>query len=313
MALSETIRVLKTMQVVSSIDAMRRLRSQTNGRKIGFVPTMGYLHEGHLSLVRKARAENDLVVVSIFVNPTQFGPNEDYEKYPRDTQRDLSLLQQENVDIVFMPSALDMYPEGFNSYIEVGPITEVLEGASRPGHFRGVATVVLKLFNAVQPQRAYFGQKDAQQVVVIKKMVHDLDVPVEIVPCPIIRETGGLAMSSRNVYLSPDDRRAALVLFRCLSLAERLHRQGERDASKLRDRLEGLIAREPLACADYISIAHPQTLQEFETIEGPALISLAVRIGATRLIDNVLVGEKRPPIVFDMPRGNGHSDNGNGK
>ena len=200
MALSETIRGLKTMQVVSSVDGMRRLRCQTNGRKIGFVPTMGYLHEGHLSLVRKARAENDLVIVSIFVNPTQFGPNEDFDKYPRDTQRDLSLLQQENVDIVFMPSALDMYPEGFNSYVEVGPITEVLEGACRPGHFRGVATVVLKLFNAVQPHRAYFGQKDAQQVVVIRKMAQDLNMGVEIVGCPTIRETGGLAMSSRNVY-----------------------------------------------------------------------------------------------------------------
>jgi len=303
MALSETIRGLRTMQVVSTIDGMRRLRCQTNGRKVGFVPTMGYLHEGHLSLVRKARAENDLVVVSIFVNPTQFGPNEDFERYPRDTQRDLSLLQQENVDIVFMPSALDMYPEGFSSYIEVGPVTEVLEGAFRPGHFRGVATIVLKLFNAVQPHRAYFGQKDAQQLVVIRKLVQDLNVGVEIVSCPTIRETGGLAMSSRNVFLSPDERRAALVLFRCLSLAERLHRQGERDAGKLRDRLEGLIAREPLAHADYISIAHPQTLQEFETIEGPALISLAIRIGVTRLIDNVTVGEKRPPIVFDTPSG----------
>ncbi|HUS81732.1 MAG TPA: pantoate--beta-alanine ligase [Dehalococcoidia bacterium] len=291
------------MQVVSTIDGMRRLRYQTNGRKVGFVPTMGYLHEGHLSLVRKARAENDLVVVSIFVNPIQFGPNEDFEKYPRDTQRDLSLLQQENVDIVFMPSALDVYPEGFNAYVDVGQVTEVLEGAFRPGHFRGVATVVLKLFNAVQPHRAYFGQKDAQQVVVIRKMVQDLNVGVEIVGCPTIRETGGLAMSSRNVFLSPDERRAALVLFRCLSLVERLHRQGERDAGKLRGRLEGLVAREPLAHVDYISIADPHTLQELETIEGPALISLAIRIGVTRLIDNLTVGEKRPAIVLDQPAG----------
>jgi pantoate--beta-alanine ligase len=303
MALSETIRGLRTMQVVSTIDGMRRLRWQTNGRKVGFVPTMGYLHEGHLSLVRRARADNDIVVVSIFVNPIQFGPNEDFEKYPRDTQRDLSLLQQENVDIVFMPSALDMYPEGFNAYVDVGQVTEVLEGACRPGHFRGVATVVLKLVNAVQPHRAYFGQKDAQQVVVIRKMVQDLNLGTEIIGCPTIRETGGLAMSSRNVFLSPDERRAALVLFRCLSLAERLHRGGERDAGKLHDRLEGLIAREPLARADYISIADPQTLQEFETIEGPALISLAIRIGVTRLIDNVTVGEKRPPIVLDSPAG----------
>jgi pantoate--beta-alanine ligase len=178
-----------------------------------------------------------------------------------------------------------------------------LEGAFRPGHFSGVATVVLKLFNAVQPHRAYFGQKDAQQLVVIRKMVQDLNVGVEIVGCPTIRETGGLAMSSRNVFLSPDERRAALVLFRCFSLVERLHRQGERDTGKLRDRLEGLIAREPLAHADYVSIAHPQTLQELETIEGPALISLAIRIGVTRLIDNLTVGEKRPPIVLDSPNG----------
>jgi pantoate--beta-alanine ligase len=291
------------MQVVSTVDGMRRLRSQTNGRKIGFVPTMGYLHEGHLSLVRRARSENDLVVVSIFVNPIQFGPNEDFDKYPRDTQRDLSLLQQENVDVVFMPSALDMYPEGFNTYIEVGHVTEVLEGRCRPGHFRGVATVVLKLFNAVQPHRAYFGQKDAQQIVVIRKMVQDLSAGVDIIGCPTVRETGGLAMSSRNVFLSPDERRAALVLFRCLSLVERLHRQGERDARKLRDRLEGLVAREPLAHADYISIADPKTLQELEVIEGLALISLAIRIGLTRLIDNITVGEKRPPIVFDSPAG----------
>ena len=287
------------MQVVSSVEGIRRLRSQMNGSRVGFVPTMGYLHEGHLSLVRRARAENDIVIVSIFVNPIQFGPNEDFDKYPRDNQRDLSLLQQENVDLVFMPSALEMYPEGFNSYVDVGQVGEVLEGAHRPGHFRGVATVVLKLLNAVQPHRAYFGQKDAQQVVVIRKMVTDLCVPTEIVDCPTIRETGGLAMSSRNVYLSPDERRVALVLFRCLSLVERLHRQGERDADKLRGRLESLIAREPLAQADYVSFADPQTLQEMGILEGPTLISLAIRVGVTRLIDNLTVGEKRPPLVLE--------------
>ena len=285
------------MQVVTTVDGMRRLRSQAVG-SVGFVPTMGYLHEGHLSLVRRARAENDVVVASIFVNPTQFGPTEDFERYPRDPQRDLNLLQQERTDIVFMPSAVEMYPEGFSTYIDVDGVTEVLEGAHRPGHFRGVATVVLKLFNIVQPTRAYFGQKDAQQVVVIRKMVNDLKLNVEVVPCPTVRETGGLAMSSRNVYLSPDERRAALILFRALSLSERLWRSGERDATKLRDRLHILMAREPLASVDYISAAHPETLQELESMDGPTLISLAIRIGDTRLIDNLVVGEKRPSLVL---------------
>jgi pantoate--beta-alanine ligase len=297
MALSETIRALSTTQVVTTVDGMRRLRSQAVG-SVGFVPTMGYLHEGHLSLVRRARAENDVVVASIFVNPTQFGPTEDFERYPRDPQRDLNLLQQERTDIVFMPSAVEMYPEGFSTYIDVDGVTEVLEGAHRPGHFRGVATVVLKLFNIVQPTRAYFGQKDAQQVVVIRKMVNDLKLNVEVVPCPTVRETGGLAMSSRNVYLSPDERRAALILFRALSLSERLWRSGERDATKLRDRLHILMAREPLASVDYISAAHPETLQELESMDGPTLISLAIRIGDTRLIDNLVVGEKRPSLVL---------------
>jgi pantoate--beta-alanine ligase len=300
MALSETIRALSTTQVVTTVDGMRRLRSQAVG-SVGFVPTMGYLHEGHLSLVRRARAENDVVVSSIFVNPTQFGPTEDFERYPRDPQRDLNLLQQERTDIVFMPSAVEMYPEGFSTYIDVDGVTEVLEGAHRPGHFRGVATVVLKLFNIVQPTRAYFGQKDAQQVVVIRKMVNDLKLNVEVVPCPTVRETGGLAMSSRNVYLSPDERRAALILFRALSLSERLWRSGERDATKLRDRLHILMAREPLASVDYISAAHPETLQELESMDGPTLISLAIRIGDTRLIDNLVVGEKRPsPVLAEL-------------
>ena len=288
------------MQVVTTVDGMRRLRSQAVG-SVGFVPTMGYLHEGHLSLVRRARAENDVVVASIFVNPTQFGPTEDFERYPRDPQRDLALLQQERTNIVFMPSAVEMYPEGFATYIDVGGVTEVLEGAHRPDHFRGVATVVLKLFNIVQPTRAYFGQKDAQQVVVIRKMVNDLKLNVEVVPCPTVRETGGLAMSSRNVYLSPDERRAALILFRALSLSERLWRSGERDATKLRDRLHLLMAREPLASVDYISAAHPETLQELESMDGPTLISLAIRIGDTRLIDNLVVGEKRPsPVLAEL-------------
>jgi pantoate--beta-alanine ligase len=300
MALSETIRAVSTMQVVTTAESMRRLRSQAGG-SVGFVPTMGYLHEGHLSLVRRARAENALVVASIFVNPTQFGPSEDFGRYPRDPQRDLALLQQEKTDIVFMPSAVEMYPEGFNTYVDVGGVTDVLEGAHRPGHFRGVATVVLKLLNIVQPTSAYFGQKDAQQLVVIRKMVDDLKLNVEVVTCPTVRETGGLAMSSRNVFLSPDERRAALVLFRALSLSERLWRTGERDGTKLRERLQGLVGREPLAKIDYISVADPQTLQELETMEGPTLVSLAIRIGETRLIDNLVVGEKRPsPVLAEL-------------
>ncbi len=289
------------MQVATTVEGMRRLRSQAVGRSVGFVPTMGYLHEGHLSLVRRARAENDVVIVSIFVNPTQFGPTEDFEKYPRDPQRDLTMLQQERADIVFMPSAVEMYPEGFSAYVDVGGVTEVLEGAHRPGHFRGVATVVLNLLNIVQPRRAYFGQKDAQQLVVIRKMVNDLKLNVEVVPCATVRETGGLAMSSRNVFLSPDERRAALILFRALSLSERLWRTGERDANKLRDRLKGLVAREPLASVDYISVAHPETLQELESMDGPTLVSLAIRIGETRLIDNLTVGEKKPsPVLAEL-------------
>ena len=299
MALSETIRNLRTTQVVTSVDSMRRLRQQANGSSVGLVPTMGYLHEGHLSLVRRARQENKFVIASIFVNPIQFGPNEDFERYPRDTQRDLQLLQQENVDVVFMPPASDMYPEGFDTYLDVGRVTEVLEGACRPGHFRGVATAVLKLFNVVQPTRAYFGQKDAQQLVVIRKLVNDLNVPVEVVGCPTVRETGGLAMSSRNVYLSPNERRAALVLFRSLSLSERLFRTGERDANKLRDRIKLLVSREPLAKVDYISIADPETLQELEIMQSPTLLSLAIRVGDTRLIDNLTLGEKHPAPVFD--------------
>jgi len=299
MALSETIRNLRTTQVVTSVDSMRRLRQQANGSSVGLVPTMGYLHEGHLSLVRRARQENKFVIASIFVNPIQFGPNEDFERYPRDTQRDLQLLQQENVDVVFMPPASDMYPEGFDTYLDVGRVTEVLEGACRPGHFRGVATAVLKLFNVVQPTRAYFGQKDAQQLVVIRKLVNDLNVPVEVVGCPTVRETGGLAMSSRNVYLSPNERRAALVLFRSLSLSERLFRTGERDANKLRDRIKLLVSREPLAKVDYISIADPETLQELEVMQSPTLLSLAIRVGDTRLIDNLTLGEKHPAPVFD--------------
>ena len=277
------------MKVVEKIDDMRRLRQQL-AEPVGLVPTMGYLHEGHLALVRQARTENSSVVVSIFVNPTQFGPQEDFEKYPRDHVLDLAILEKEKTDIVFMPSVTEMYPPQFNSWVEVGKITERLEGASRPGHFRGVATVVAKLFNIVQPTRAYFGQKDAQQLLVIKKMVADLNMNLEIVTVPTVREPDGLAMSSRNIYLNPQERQAALVLYQALSLAQELWLQGERDAGRMRRQMLALIKKQPLADIDYVSIADTETLDELDTVKPPALVSLAVRIGKTRLIDNVVLG-----------------------
>jgi pantoate--beta-alanine ligase len=274
------------MQVAATIAQMRALRRAMAG-DVGFVPTMGYLHEGHLSLVRAARRQNQHVVVSIFVNPTQFGPNEDFERYPRDEARDLALLRDERVDAVFMPSLEEMYPDGASTFIDVESVTEQLEGAHRPGHFRGVATVVAKLFNIVQPRRAYFGRKDAQQLIVVRKLMRDLHREIEIVPVPIVREPDGLALSSRNAYLSPGEREAALVLSRALRQAEQLFAAGERDAERLRAAMRELIAQEPLAQVDYVSVADPESLRELDRIEGAALASLAVRIGATRLIDNV--------------------------
>lgn len=278
------------MQVVKTIAEMKTIRQRMEGT-VGFVPTMGYLHEGHLTLVRRARAENSTVVVSIYVNPTQFGPKEDFASYPRDFDRDLELLVKEQTDVVFAPSDAEMYPPDFSTWVNVEKVTERLEGASRPGHFRGVATVVAKLFNIVQPTRAYFGQKDAQQLVVIKRMVADLNMNLEVVGVPTVRESDGLAMSSRNVYLSPGERQAATVLFRALSLASQLCQQGERDATKIRQEMTSLIQREPLAQIDYISIADPESLEELDLIDRPALASLAVRIGRTRLIDNILLGK----------------------
>jgi len=250
---------------------------------------MGYLHEGHLALVKKARAENSSVVVSIFVNPTQFGPQENYEKYPHDHELDLSILEKEKTDIVFMPSVTEMYPAQFNSWVEVSKVTERLEGATRPIHFRGVTTVVAKLFNIVEPTRAYFGQKDAQQLVVIKKMVADLNMNLEVVTVPTVREPDGLAMSSRNIHLNPQQRRAALVLYQALSLAQQLWSQGEKDAERIRQEIVALIKKQPLADIDYVSIADNETLDELDTVKSPALVSLAVRIGKTRLIDNIVL------------------------
>jgi len=276
------------MEVIKKIDDIKRLRQQLT-EPVGFVPTMGYLHEGHLALVRRARAENPSVVVSIFVNPTQFGLREDFDSYPRNPQRDLDILEKEKIDIVFMPSVDEMYPPQFNSWVEVGKVTERLEGASRLGHFRGVATVVAKLFHIIQPTKAYFGQKDAQQLLVIKKMVADLNMNTEIVTFPIVREPDGLAISSRNTYLNPEERKAAVVLYQAIRLAQQLYSQGEKDAEHLRKEMIALILKEPLVTIDYISVANVETLDELDIVNPPVLVSLAVQIGSTRLIDNMVL------------------------
>ncbi|MDD5338223.1 MAG: pantoate--beta-alanine ligase [Dehalococcoidales bacterium] len=277
------------MEVLKTIAEMRQARKASK-KTMGFVPTMGYLHEGHISLVRQAREKNKLVAVSIFVNPTQFGPKEDFRTYPRDTKHDLSMLKP-HTDFVFMPSDEEMYPEGYDSWVEVKGITDMLEGSARPGHFRGVSTVVLKLFNIVQPNRAYFGQKDAQQLAVIKKMVKDFDVNIDIVACPTVRESDGLAMSSRNTYLTPEQRRSAPVLYQSLQLAQELAKQGEWDALAIRKEMTKLIQKESQADIEYISIADNETLKEIHRIKYPALVSMAVRFGRTRLIDNLVLEE----------------------
>ncbi len=277
------------MKVVTSLEELWEARAQLP-EPVGFVPTMGYLHDGHLSLVRCAKHDNRSVAVSIFVNPTQFGPNEDLESYPRDLERDLSLLEAEGVDLVWTPTAEVMYPPGFQTWVEVEKITKLLEGKYRPGHFRGVTTVVAKLFNGVQPQRAYFGQKDAQQARVIQQMVRDLNYPIEIVVCPIRREPDGLAMSSRNTYLNPEQRKAATVLYRALTAAKKAFEQGVRDADALRKIMEDTINAEPLARLQYVSCADPDTLEELHGKVDKALLSMAVFVGKTRLIDNMLVG-----------------------
>jgi pantoate--beta-alanine ligase len=275
------------MKVVEKIAEMRQVRNKIAGT-VGFVPTMGYLHEGHLSLVKRAKEENLSVVVSIFVNPTQFGPKEDYKSYPRNTKRDLSMLEP-LTDIVFMPSSLEIYPENYDSWVEVKDITERLEGVVRPGHFRGVTTVVTKLFNIVEPAKAYFGQKDAQQVAVIKKMVADLDMNLEIMVCPTVREPDGLAMSSRNTKLTREQRQAAPILYRALTLAQELWSQGEKDAGTIRHEMTELIEKESLANIDYISIADNETLKEIHRVRPPALVSMAVKFSKVRLIDNIVL------------------------
>lgn len=276
------------MKIIEKIDSMKRLRQQLT-EPVGLVPTMGYLHEGHLALVRRAVDENTWVVVSIFVNPMQFGQQEDLNRYPRDPQRDLALLAREKANIIFMPSTAEMYPPRFNSRVEVSDVLDRLEGASRPGHFRGVATVCAKLFNIIQPTKAYFGQKDAQQLIAIKRMAADLNMNLEIVAVPTVREPDGLALSSRNTYLNPEQRQAAKVIYQALNLAQKLWSQGEKDAEHLRQEMLTLIQKQPLAEIDYISVANADTLNELDRINPPALVSLAVRIGNTRLIDNIVL------------------------
>jgi len=277
------------MQVVHSLDQLRSARAGLASPH-GLVPTMGYLHDGHLSLVRRAKAECASVGVSIFVNPAQFGPTEDLGSYPVDLERDLDLLRHEQVDLVWTPDREDMYPPGFQTWVELETLTKQLEGKARPGHFRGVTTIVTKLFHAYQPDRAYFGQKDAQQVVVIRRMVKDLDFPIEVVVCPTVRGPDGLAMSSRNSYLSPRERAAAAVLYRTLTAAELAFRSGQTDAESLRLRMREVLMSERRARPEYVSVADPDTLEELEGPVERGLLSLAVLIGKTRLIDNLLIG-----------------------
>ena len=280
------------MHTVETIAAVQEevLRLRTAGRSIGFVPTMGAFHEGHLSLMRAARRECGAVVVSVFVNPTQFSPGEDFDRYPRDLAGDQELAAAEDVDILFIPSTKEMYPPGHATTVHVAGLTGRLCGKDRPGHFRGVTTVVAKLFNIVGPDTAYFGQKDAQQAVIIRRMVSDLDTRVKVSVLPIVRESDGLAMSSRNRYLNPEERQAAAVLYRALSEARAAVEAGEKDGKKVHRLVEECIAGEKLVRIEYVAVVDPDTLELLERIEGPALLAVAARVGAWRLIDNCIVG-----------------------
>lgn len=279
------------MQIATTINEVRaNVKAwKKEGLSVGFVPTMGYLHEGHGSLISRARKENDKVVVSIFVNPMQFGPGEDLESYPRDLDKDSAYCESLGADLIFHPEPEEMYTDGFCSYVDMSVLTEELCGLSRPVHFRGVCTVVNKLFNIVQPDRAYFGQKDAQQLAIIKRMVQDLNMDLEIIGCPIVREEDGLAKSSRNTYLSEEERQAALVLSRAVKLGQELVSGGETDAKKIVSEMRALIEKEPLARIDYVKAVDGLTMQQIDTVKKPMLVALAVYIGKTRLIDNFIV------------------------
>ena len=287
---------MRTFQQVSPLRAyLRGIRQE--GKTIGFVPTMGALHEGHLTLARRARGDCELVIMSVFVNPTQFGPNEDFAAYPRDLNRDLTLASQAGVDALFCPELGEIYPSGSETIVDVPHLGSVLEGAIRPGHFQGVATVVTKLLNIVQPERAYFGQKDYQQLLVIERVARDLHLSSKIVLVPTVREPDGLALSSRNAYLSVGERQAAPLLYRCLQRAQERVDAGETDPSRIRQELESLIAEEPLATLDYVALANPDTLEPVASFaESVTLVALAVRIGKTRLIDNALIAPEGTPI-----------------
>lgn len=279
------------MQILKTVKEMRKIvkETQSRGQSIGFVPTMGYLHLGHLSLMERARAENDLVVISIFVNPKQFGPGEDLATYPKDLARDIQLAEMVGVDLLFLPERSEMYPADFQTYVEVRQLSQDLCGKTRPGHFTGVCTIVTKLFNLIQPDRAYFGQKDAQQVMVIQQLVKDLNLEVTVIICPIVRDADGLAMSSRNKYLSPAERESALILNKSLQRAEEMIGRGQRDAALLKEEIVAMITAGKSVEIDYVSIVALETLQPVTKLQGRILIALAVFIGKTRLIDNLIL------------------------
>jgi pantoate--beta-alanine ligase len=279
------------MEILTTVETMQQRCAGVRhaGKRLGFVPTMGALHAGHISLVHAAKAQCDAVAVSIFVNPTQFGPTEDFSKYPRTLERDLEMLRSEGVDIAFTPSTEEMYPSGATTFVDVEGISDRLDGRSRPGHFRGVATVVSELFHIVQPSAAFFGQKDAAQCAVIRQMVRDLMLPVEIVVCPIIREPDGLAMSSRNAYLSPEERKQALVLSRALKNIQRAVEKGEADPEKLKALAAAIFREEPKVTVDYIELVHPNTLLPAATVAHGTLVAVAAKVGSTRLIDNIVL------------------------
>ncbi len=279
------------MEIVSTVSDARKIIKEwkKKGLKTGLVPTMGYLHEGHLSLIKKAVSENDRVVVSIFVNPTQFGPGEDYETYPRDINKDSALCESAGADLIFHPEASEMYPDGSCTYVNMTGLTDALCGRSRPTHFQGVCTVVSKLFNIITPDNAYFGMKDAQQLAVIKRMVSDLNFDINIVGCPIIRESDGLAKSSRNTYLNAEERKAALILQKSIFFGESLVKKGERDAAFVINSMKEIIESEPLAKIDYVEIVDMNTMKNVSVIQGEILCAIAVYIGKTRLIDNFIL------------------------
>jgi pantoate--beta-alanine ligase len=278
------------VRIVTQRQEMARLCREAP-RPLGLAPTMGALHQGHLALVQRARAENATVAATIFVNPTQFGPQEDLAGYPRDLERDLAMLRPQGADLVYVPPVEEVYPPGFDTWVEVGRLAQRLEGARRPGHFRGVATVVTKLLSLTRPDRAYFGQKDAQQTLVVRQLVRDLDLGVEVVVAPTVREADGLALSSRNAYLTAEERRAAPVVYRALCRAQELWRQGVRDGERLRREVRRVLAAEPLVEAvDYVSVADAATLEELDQVQGQALVSVAVKLGTPHLIDNILLG-----------------------